>query len=278
MSSACRRLPRLACSNARFFPARSTYRRCTSSAPTYSTGGSTPIRWQASFAARRGKGVEPAQWDHQRPLEEMEEEEEEEEDAAIIPVQPSESQGRHEPRVVPIGGDMVREELSDGDAAKQVPPSDQEVQPTSDVSATDSDSSASPTAPGDPDTSVTAQQTSASRANDSGKETMDDSTPKNGPLEAVLHMPSPTVVAQKHPHMAPPPYVHHFDTYSLVKELGEGGYTQDQAITVMKGVRAILAQNLDVAQESLVSKSDVENVSRIIHRIAKMLCTVWTCF
>jgi hypothetical protein len=61
--------------------------------------------------------------------------------------------------------------------------------------------------------------------------------------------------------MAPPPYVHHFDTYSLVKQLGDGGYSQAQAIEVMKGVRAILAQNLDVAQESLVSKSDVENVS-----------------
>lgn len=78
-----------------------------------------------------------------------------------------------------------------------------------------------------------------------------------GPLEAVLHMAPP----RQHPHMAPPPYVHHFDTYSLVKQLSEGGYSQHQAIEVMKGVRAILAQNLDVAQESLVSKSDVENVS-----------------
>ena len=62
------------------------------------------------------------------------------------------------------------------------------------------------------------------------------------------------------PHLQPPPYVHHFDSYSLVKQLQEGGYSQGQAIEAMKGIRALLAQNLDVAQESLVSKSDVENV------------------
>ncbi len=61
------------------------------------------------------------------------------------------------------------------------------------------------------------------------------------------------------PHMVPPPYVHHFDSYSLVKQLAEGGYTQAQAITAMKAVRSLLAQNLELAQSNLVSKSDVEN-------------------
>ncbi|PHH60666.1 hypothetical protein CDD81_1352 [Ophiocordyceps australis] len=61
------------------------------------------------------------------------------------------------------------------------------------------------------------------------------------------------------PAMAPPPYVHHFDSYSLVKQLHGGGYSEAQATTAMKGIRALLAQNLDVAQQSLVSKSDVEN-------------------
>ncbi|KAL1913536.1 hypothetical protein Sste5344_000498 [Sporothrix stenoceras] len=61
------------------------------------------------------------------------------------------------------------------------------------------------------------------------------------------------------PHLAPPPYVHHFDSYSLVKQLEAGGYKQEQAITAMKAVRSLLAQNLDVAQAGLVSKSDVEN-------------------
>lgn len=62
------------------------------------------------------------------------------------------------------------------------------------------------------------------------------------------------------PHLAPSPYVHHFDSYSLVRQLEAAGFTPEQAITSMKAIRKSLAQNLDVAQESLVSKSDVENV------------------
>ncbi len=53
--------------------------------------------------------------------------------------------------------------------------------------------------------------------------------------------------------------MHHFDSYSLVKQLSGAGYTEAQSITAMKAVRQILAQNLDVAQSELVSKSDVEN-------------------
>ncbi|KAI0166614.1 hypothetical protein GGR57DRAFT_31750 [Xylariaceae sp. FL1272] len=79
----------------------------------------------------------------------------------------------------------------------------------------------------------------------------------SGPMEAVLHMPPPE--SMQHPHISKPTYIHHFDTYTLVKQLEEGGYSQPQAITVMKAVRSLLAQNLDVAQEGLVSKSDVDN-------------------
>ena len=83
-----------------------------------------------------------------------------------------------------------------------------------------------------------------------------------GPLDAIIQMAPPAVkTGRQHPSMSPPPYVHHFDSYSLVKQLLAGGYTLDQATTFMKGIRMLLAQNLDVAQESLVSKSDVENVS-----------------
>ncbi|KAK6077164.1 MOZ protein represents a chromatin-associated acetyltransferase [Seiridium cupressi] len=79
----------------------------------------------------------------------------------------------------------------------------------------------------------------------------------SGPMDAVLHMPPPGETA--HPHIAKPPYVHHFDTYTLVKQLEGGGYSKEQAITIMKAVRGLLAQNLDIAQEGLVSKSDVDN-------------------
>ncbi|XXG96506.1 hypothetical protein Hte_002789 [Hypoxylon texense] len=80
---------------------------------------------------------------------------------------------------------------------------------------------------------------------------------QSGPMEAVLHIPPPE--SSHHPHISTPPYVHHFDSYTLVKELEAGGYSRDQAITVMKAIRGLLAQNLDIAQDGLVSKSDVDN-------------------
>lgn len=86
----------------------------------------------------------------------------------------------------------------------------------------------------------------------------------NGPFEAILRMDPPVDPPPGDPnlpHMHTPPYVHHFDTYTLVKGVEEGGFTADQAITAMKAVRGLLALNLDVAKEGLVSKSDVENVS-----------------
>ena len=91
------------------------------------------------------------------------------------------------------------------------------------------------------------------------------------PLEKVLHMDPPTSTKAKSddhkpPHLQAPPYVHHFDTYTLVKDLGRGGFTQDQSITIMKAVRSLLATNLDLAKDGLVSKSDVENVSiQLVH-------------
>ena len=63
----------------------------------------------------------------------------------------------------------------------------------------------------------------------------------------------------KAPHIEPPPYIHHFDTYGLVKRLTDGGWDQKQAITVMKAMRLMLADNTDLAKEALVSKSNLEN-------------------
>ncbi|OJJ04714.1 hypothetical protein ASPVEDRAFT_44247 [Aspergillus versicolor CBS 583.65] len=86
------------------------------------------------------------------------------------------------------------------------------------------------------------------------------------PLDGVLHMPSPSAYLtptasppQQAPHMAPPPYVHHFDTYSLVQDLATGGFSDKQSVTIMKAVRTILQNNLDFAKQNLTSKSDVEN-------------------
>lgn len=82
--------------------------------------------------------------------------------------------------------------------------------------------------------------------------------------ETVLEMPPPEMPDQqdaaKPPHLQTPPYVHHFDTYTLVQQVQAGDFTNKQSITAMKAVRALLAHNLEIAKAGLVSKSDVENV------------------
>ncbi|MCJ1395321.1 hypothetical protein MMC18_008205 [Xylographa bjoerkii] len=95
------------------------------------------------------------------------------------------------------------------------------------------------------------------------------------PLETVLHIEAPTAKkSDDHKtHLHAPPYVHHFDTYTLVNDLGKGGFTQDQSITIMKAVRSLLAVNLDVAREELVSKSDVENETYLFRAACSELRT-----
>ncbi|CAL3965720.1 unnamed protein product [Diplocarpon coronariae] len=97
------------------------------------------------------------------------------------------------------------------------------------------------------------------------------------PLETVLHMPPPETAeeqnAGKPPNLQTPPYVHHFDTYTLVQQVEAGGFTTDQSITAMKAVRGLLALNLDVAKAGLVSKSDVENETYLFRAACSELKT-----
>lgn len=86
--------------------------------------------------------------------------------------------------------------------------------------------------------------------------------PKTGepkPLDSVLHMPGPSEEEHKPPHLKTPPYVHHFDTYGLVRQLSKSTYTEAQSVTLMKAVRGILIENMMLARQGLVSKSNVEN-------------------
>jgi Protein of unknown function (DUF1640) len=79
-------------------------------------------------------------------------------------------------------------------------------------------------------------------------------------LDRVLDVGSPNQPEhEKPPHLQAPKYVHHFDTWSLVKDLEKGGFTQVQTVTIMKAVRGLLADNMDLARKALVSKSNVEN-------------------
>lgn len=81
-------------------------------------------------------------------------------------------------------------------------------------------------------------------------------------MDRVLDVDSPEKTdAQKPPHLQPPPYVHHFDTWSLVRDLNRGSFSEQQAVGLMKAVRGVLGENVDLARRALVSKSNVENVS-----------------
>jgi hypothetical protein len=101
--------------------------------------------------------------------------------------------------------------------------------------------------------------------------------PKTGeskPLESVLHMPAPgQEEAHKAPHLKTPPYVHHFDTYGLVRKLSQSSYTPSQSISIMKAVRQTLLTNMALAREGLVSKSNVENETYLFRAACSELKT-----
>ncbi|KAF5004947.1 hypothetical protein FDECE_8581 [Fusarium decemcellulare] len=199
-------------------------------------------RHRGTFARRRGKAVEPQPLHGEKAR------------------QLNASSGV-------IGGAASRPE-ADHTAAQQPP---QPVQSDDTASTTESSSQSYSTQTGEsagskppPKESETPQEERARLAREEAKQ--------SGPLEAVLHMQPPESM-KPGPAMCPPPYVHHFDSYSLVKQLQDGGYTQEQATTAMKAIRALLAQNLDVAQSTLVSKSDVENETYLFTAACSELST-----
>ncbi|KAJ0309146.1 hypothetical protein COL516b_003044 [Colletotrichum fioriniae] len=205
---------------------------------------------QSGFAPRHGKGVEP------------------------VPTTATTTATATAPVPAPGPGNDGKE-ASPGQAAVGASKgaTDDGVNPkTAAASAENNAANATGAASGDQQQQQQQQPEEAEEAK-AAKQEARDQAKKSGPLEAILHMGPPEEVAKQHPHMAPPPYVHHFDSYSLVKDLEGGGYSKDQAITLMKAIRAILAQNLDVAQESLVSKSDVENETYLFRAACSELST-----
>jgi hypothetical protein len=94
------------------------------------------------------------------------------------------------------------------------------------------------------------------------------------PVDSVLHMPSPQDSEQhKPPHLKTPPYVHHFDTYGLVRDLHASSYTREQSTTLMKAVRGLLMSNMELARAGLVSKSNVENETYLFRAACSELKT-----
>lgn len=146
----------------------------------------------------------------------------------------------------------ITQELQSTETKRDPRPAEQEPKK-------DADTSPERVAPPDPPVEETSTPPVSQDAQTPPEQSAEASTQQN-PLDAVLSIPPPSETTEhKPPHLATPPYVHHFDTYTLVRNLEGGGFTQDQAVTVMKAIRSLLAINLDIAKEGLVSKSDVEN-------------------
>ncbi|KAK5743609.1 hypothetical protein LTR17_002514 [Elasticomyces elasticus] len=86
--------------------------------------------------------------------------------------------------------------------------------------------------------------------------TAQTSSPVDPGMDHTMDEHSPPVKA---PHLDAPRYVHHFDTYGLVKQLTESGWSDQHAVSTMKAIRLMLADNMELAKDALVSKSMVEN-------------------
>lgn len=116
-----------------------------------------------------------------------------------------------------------------------------------------------PSEPTDPPTDDTSTTGSSPKAmsSDISRETLIKPMDRLSQIE--VHTPVDNE-EKKPPHLQAPPYVHHFDTYTIVRDLKKGGFTHDQSVSLTKAVRSLLGVNLDIAREGLVSKSDVENV------------------
>lgn len=92
--------------------------------------------------------------------------------------------------------------------------------------------------------------------------------------DSVLHIPTTQQEEEtKPPHLKTPPYVHHFDTYGLVRKLSQSHYTPSQSITIMKAVRQTLLTNMALARAGLVSKSNVENETYLFRAACSELKT-----
>lgn len=240
--------------------------RWTAQPQIKSSVGWAPRRHKSSFPPRVGKAVAPTTWEleqqkeaeqqHQQQQTQTTDSAEPEQQAAQDAATPTEGEAGSVPAPEP---ETIVTEIK---ATTEQPPVKAEEPVKSSPKAATEETTAAP---------ATEKSAEVAAEDDAKKEPTPDEdkvrqskeeAKSSGPLEAVMLMQPPEQVAKQHPSLSPSRYVHHFDSYSLVKQLEDGGYTREQAVTSMKAIRKLLAVNLDMAQESLVSKSDVENVSK----------------
>lgn len=250
-------------------------------------------RSKSSFAPRHGKAVSPADWEEQQKKQPQDEQQQPVVQPDEQPQAPPQKTAETTSTTTTTESQREPDTTIYAQAPPPPPPEKREGVVTEIASAVDTSASqtgkaGAAAAESSQTGSSAATSAEAAAASQTAAETKEadeetdeevrsrenrEAAKQNGPLEAVLHMQPPEQVARQHPSMSPPPYVHHFDSYSLVKQLEEGGYSREQAVTSMKAIRKLLAKHLDVAQQSLVSKSDVENVSGLRQRRTGRDCT-----
>lgn len=224
-------------------------RQCAHSGRQRRAGFAETARGRTKFAERRGKGVEP-----------------------IVEAEKKEEGGKVE-------------EISMGDEGQVAKAGEEKVDDTGDaiaeggILAADAARERS-NATTEPTPVVEKEEKAeADTDKDNPTQTSDDAQPSNAnrdtPLtDSVLHMDPPLEsLIGSLPHLAPAPYVHHFDSYTLTQRIAEGGFTSTQSVETMKIVRALLTANLDMAKDGLVSKSDVENETYLFQAACSELRT-----
>lgn len=234
------------------------------------------------MSKRHGKAVEPTEWEKQQQLHQQKQQEQDEQAKATQDKTATDNGTTEEaPAKAQAKSDIGKLLFESGEkktsqaAATDAPEADtaalksqqqdpKPAQTQADPKPSEPASAESEVIPMPPPKPQTEPSDSTSSSTASAEPTADkpkDTSKMSDKLDSVYYMSAPeSLAASSTPSMSPPKYVHHFDTYSLVKQLQESGYSSDQATTMMKAVRALLAHNLDMAQEKLVSKSDVENV------------------
>ncbi|KAJ5749465.1 hypothetical protein N7533_006493 [Penicillium manginii] len=94
--------------------------------------------------------------------------------------------------------------------------------------------------------------------------------PNQGAFDDAIHMPTPSAYLTPPglitPHNKPPRPIpirseYQPDTYFLVRDLTNGGFTNEQSVTITKAMQHILQKNIDIAKQCLISKSTVDNES-----------------
>lgn len=66
---------------------------------------------------------------------------------------------------------------------------------------------------------------------------------------------------------------HHFDTYDMVRDLKRQGFTQEQAVTIMKGMKFKLRESISILNQQLLPKAELENESYLFSAAVSELRT-----